>query len=248
MDCGNAIEIKDLTIRFNLATESIDSIKEYIIKVIKKQLLFKEFFAIKDLSLTIQKGEAVGLVGANGSGKSTLLKVISGIYKPYQGEIKVNGRVAPLIELGAGFDGELTARENVYLNGALFGLNRKFMDEQFDEIINFAELWDFVDVPLKNFSSGMNARLGFSIATLVKPDILICDEILSVGDVKFQEKCEARIEELMKDGTTLLFVSHSAEQIKKVCTRAIMLEHGKLISDGNVDEVCDYYYKRIYQG
>lgn len=248
MDCSNAIEIKDLTIRFNLASESIDSIKEYIIKIIKKQLLFKEFFAIKGLSLNVKQGEAVGIVGTNGSGKSTLLKVISGIYKPYQGTVEVNGRIAPLIELGAGFDGELTARENVFLNGALFGLNRKFMEEQFDEIMNFAELWDFVDVPLKNFSSGMTARLGFSIATLVKPDILICDEILSVGDVKFQEKCESRIQELMKDGTTLLFVSHSSDQIKKVCNRAIMLEHGSLIADGNVEEICEYYYKRIYEG
>lgn len=241
----NAIEVNDLTIRFNLASEQISSIKEYVIKVAKKQLKFQEFFALKDVSFNIEKGDSVGLVGANGSGKSTLLKAISGIYPPYKGNIQVNGTIAPLIELGAGFDGQLTARENIYLNGALFGHDREYMGERFDEIIDFAELRDFVDVPVRNYSSGMAARLGFSIATIVKPDILICDEVLAVGDMKFQKKCEEKMAELMGDGTTLLFVSHSLEQVRKVCKHAIYLKNGELQMQGKVDEVCDYYRESL---
>ena len=241
----NAIEVNDLTIRFNLASEQISSIKEYVIKVAKKQLKFQEFFALKDVSFNIEKGDSVGLVGANGSGKSTLLKAISGIYPPYKGNIQVNGTIAPLIELGAGFDGQLTARENIYLNGALFGHDREYMGERFDEIIDFAELRDFVDVPVRNYSSGMAARLGFSIATIVKPDILICDEVLAVGDMKFQKKCEEKMAELMGDGTTLLFVSHSLDQVRKVCKHAIYLKNGELQMQGEVDEVCDYYRESL---
>lgn len=237
----NVIEVNDVSVRFNLATENIDSIKEYFIKFLNRKVMFREFFALRDISFSVGAGESIGLVGANGSGKSTLLKAITGIYKPYTGNITVRGKITPLIELGAGFDGELTARENIYLNGALFGMNRKYMDEQFDRIIKFSELEDFVNVPLKNFSSGMAARLGFSVATLVKPNILICDEILGVGDMRFQMKCEERMRQLMEGGTTLLFVSHSLGQVRKICKRVILLDHGKMIMDGPTEEVCDYY-------
>lgn len=243
----NAIEVKDLTIRFNLASEQVTSIKEYMIKLAKRQLTFNEFFALKDVTFDVPKGDSVGIVGANGSGKSTLLKAISGIYPPYKGTVNVNGSIAPLIELGAGFDGQLTARENIFLNGALFGHNHKYMESKFDEIVDFAELWEFIDVPVRNYSSGMGARLGFAIATIVKPDILICDEILSVGDMKFQEKCEQKMAELMDGGTTLLFVSHSIEQVRKVCKHAIYLEKGQLQAQGEVNEVCDFYVNKLYQ-
>ena len=245
MNNENAIEVENLTIRFNLASEQVTSIKEYVIKMFKKQLNFQEFYALKSVSFSIPKGDAVGLVGTNGSGKSTLLKAISGIYPPYDGCVKVNGVIAPLIELGAGFDGQLTAKENVFLNGALFGFDRRFMEEKFDEIIDFAELWDFVDVPVRNFSSGMAARLGFAIATVVKPDILICDEVLSVGDMRFKQKCEDKMAELMEGGTTLLFVSHSIEQVKKVCKHAIWIEKGNLKMQGEVNEVCDLYTEYV---
>lgn len=241
----NAVEVEHLTIRFNLASEQITSIKEYFIKMAKRQLSFQEFFALKDVSFCVPKGDSVGLVGRNGSGKSTLLKAISGIYPPYQGSVTVNGVIAPLIELGAGFDGQLTARENVYLNGALFGYDRAFMQEKFDEIIDFAELWDFVDVPVRNFSSGMAARLGFAAATIVKPDILICDEVLAVGDMRFQQKCESKMSELMGDGTTLLFVSHTIEQVRKICRHAIWLEQGEMKAQGEVNEVCDRYVEKL---
>lgn len=241
----NAIEIENLTIRFNLASEEISSIKEYFIKLAKRQLNFQEFFALKNISFNVEKGDSIGLVGANGSGKSTLLKAISGIYPPYEGSVRVNGIIAPLIELGAGFDGQLTARENIYLNGALFGYDRTFMDDKFDEIVDFAELRDFIDVPVRNYSSGMAARLGFAAATIVKPDILICDEVLAVGDMRFQQKCEEKMEELMSNGTTLLFVSHSIEQVRKVCKNAVWLEHGVMKMKGEVNEVCDSYVKEL---
>lgn len=243
----NAIEVNDLTIRFNLASEQVTSIKEYLIKLVKRQLTFNEFFALKDVTFQVPKGDSIGIVGENGCGKSTLLKAISGIYPPYHGSVTVNGSIAPLIELGAGFDGQLTARENIFLNGALFGHDRKYMESRFNEIVDFAELWEFIDVPVRNYSSGMGARLGFSIATIVKPDILICDEILSVGDMKFQEKCEHKMQELMEGGTTLLFVSHSIEQVRKVCKHAIYLEKGQLMAQGEVDEVCDFYINKLYQ-
>ena len=182
-----AVEVNHVTIRFNMASEKIDNLKEYFIKLVRKELIFQEFLALKNVSFKIRRGEAWALIGVNGSGKSTLLKAISGILKPYKGNIIVRGEVAPLIELGAGFDSNLTARENIYLNGTVLGNSKKFMDEHFDEIVDFAELWDFLDTPIKNFSSGMSARLGFSIATMVKPDILIVDEILAVGDFLFQK-------------------------------------------------------------
>lgn len=244
----NAITLQDVSIRFNLASEQVTSIKEYFIKMMKHELHFQEFYALKNISIEIPKGDAVGLIGANGSGKSTLLKVISGIYPPYAGKVTVKGKIAPLIELGAGFDGQLTARENIFLNGALFGHDRAYMESRFDDIIKFAELEQFVDVPVRNYSSGMAARLGFSIATIVEPDILICDEVLAVGDARFQKKCEERMEKLLSGGTTLLFVSHSIDQVKKVCKRAIYLEDGNIVMDGDVNQVTDYYMEKLMNG
>ena len=226
MDNKPIIEISDVSMRFNLATEKHDTIKEYIVKLIKHQLMFNEFYALKNVSLTIDRGDSVALIGVNGSGKSTLLKCIADVMSPTQGSIIVRGSIAPLIELGAGFDMDLTARENIYLNGAVLGHDRAFMDEHFDSIVDFAELWEFIDVPVKNFSSGMVARLGFAIATEVKADILVVDEVLSVGDYRFQEKCKERIAALLNGGTTLLFVSHSAEQVKELCKRAVWLDKG----------------------
>ena len=238
---SNIIEIQDLSIRFNLASEKVDNLKEYVVKLLKRQLLFQEFLAIQDLSLNIKKGEAWALVGVNGSGKSTLLKAISGIMKPYKGSIKVNGTIAPMIELGAGFDSNLTARENIYLNGLILGHSRKFMEEYFDEIVKFAEIEKFLDSPIKNFSSGMKARLGFAVATMVNPDVLICDEVLSVGDAKFRKKCKIRMKEMLDSGTTLLFVSHNINQVKELCDHAAWIEKGKLKMAGEVNEVCDAY-------
>lgn len=226
MDNKPIIEISDVSMRFNLATEKHDTIKEYIVKLIKHQLMFNEFYALRNVSLTIDRGDSVALIGVNGSGKSTLLKCIAGVMSPTQGSIIVRGSIAPLIELGAGFDMDLTARENIYLNGAVLGHDRAFMDAHFDSIVDFAELWEFIDVPVKNFSSGMVARLGFAIATEVKADILVVDEVLSVGDYRFQEKCKERIADLLSGGTTLLFVSHSAEQVKELCKRAVWLDKG----------------------
>ena len=235
------ISVNDVWIRFNLASERVDNIKEYVIKILKRQLMFQEFMALKGISFEVKAGESWGFVGTNGSGKSTLLKTISGILKPYKGSVQVNGTISPLIELGAGFDGNLTARENIFLNGAVLGYSEKFLKEKCDEIVDFAELRDFLDVPIKNFSSGMAARLGFAIATTVKPDILICDEVLAVGDFKFQEKCEQRMNELLSGGTTLLFVSHSIEQVKRMCQKAIWIDHGEMKMIGNAEEVCNAY-------
>lgn len=235
------ISVNDVWIRFNMASERVDNIKEYVIKILKRQLMFQEFMALKGISFEVKAGESWGFVGTNGSGKSTLLKTISGILKPYKGTVQINGTISPLIELGAGFDGNLTARENIFLNGAVLGYSEKFLKDKFDEIVDFAELRDFLDVPIKNFSSGMAARLGFAIATTVKPDILICDEVLAVGDFKFQEKCEKRMNELLSGGTTLLFVSHSIDQVKRMCNKAIWIDHGEMKMIGNVEEVCDAY-------
>ena len=235
------ISVNDVWIRFNLASERVDNIKEYVIKMLKRQLMFQEFMALKGISFEVKAGESWGFVGTNGSGKSTLLKTISGILKPYKGSVQINGTISPLIELGAGFDGNLTARENIFLNGAVLGYSEKFLKEKFDEIVDFAELRDFLDVPIKNFSSGMAARLGFAIATTVKPDILICDEVLAVGDFKFQEKCEQRMDELLSGGTTLLFVSHSIEQVKRMCQKAIWIDHGEMKMIGSAEEVCNVY-------
>ena len=238
-----AVEVDNVTIRFNMASEKVDNLKEYVIKLLKKELIFQKFLAVKDVSFKVKKGEAWALIGVNGSGKSTMLKAISGILKPYKGSITVNGEVAPLIELGAGFDPNLTARENIYLNGTVLGHSKKYMDEHFDEIVDFAELWDFLDTPIKNFSSGMTARLGFSVATMVAPDILICDEILAVGDYLFQQKCMERMNKMLSGGTTLLFVSHNVDTVRKLCDHAIWLDHGVTKMAGEVNKVCDAYMK-----
>lgn len=241
-----AVEVKDVTMIFNMASESLTNLKEYFIKLAKHELFFEEFRALKHISFDVRRGEVVGLVGTNGSGKSTMLKIIAGVLQPSEGEVKVHGNIAPLIELGAGFDPELTARENIYLNGALLGYTKEFIDENFDAIMDFAELKDFVDMPLKNFSSGMIARIAFAIATITEPDILIVDETLSVGDVFFQEKCERRIQHFIESGdVTVLFVSHSMDQVERICQRAVWIEKGDLRMDGPVDEVCKAYHDQF---
>lgn len=235
------IDVNNVTIRFNLANQKIDNLKEYVIRLIKKELMFQEFLAVKDVSFQVKRGEAWGIIGTNGSGKSTLLKAVSGILKPYRGRVRVNGSIAPLIELGAGFDQNLTARENIYLNGCVLGHTEKYMREHFDDIVDFAELQDFLDSPIKNYSSGMKARLGFAVATMVQPEILIVDEILSVGDYAFRKKCEQRMNEMLSRGTTLLYVSHSLDEVKRLCRQAIWMDRGNLRMIGNVQEVCNAY-------
>lgn len=237
----NAVEVRNVQMHFNMSKEKIDSIKEYVIKFLKRQLMYENFVALNDVSFDIRKGDVFGIVGLNGSGKSTLLKVISGILKPTKGTVKVNGTIAPLIELGAGFDMDLTARENIFLNGSVLGFSRKMMHEKFDEIVEFSEMEDFLDVPMKNYSSGMVARVAFAIATITHPDILIVDEILSVGDFHFQEKCEARIQQMMSGGTTVIIVSHSIHQIEKLCNRVLWLDHGDMKMLGDMEAVCEAY-------
>jgi len=237
----SVIQVDDVSMMFNIGSEKIDNIKEFFIKAAKRQLHFEEFWALKNISFDIKKGEAVGLVGFNGSGKSTMLKLIAGVMKPTKGTVRVNGTVAPMIELGAGFDLNLSARENIFLNGAVLGYDRTEMKKRFKDIVDFADLWDFIDTPVKNFSSGMTARLGFAIATSVLPEILIVDEVLGVGDYKFQERCHKRIDEIISNGATVLFVSHSIEEVKKVCNRAIWINKGEIVMDGQVDEVCAKY-------
>lgn len=235
------IELTDAAVRFNIAAQQVNNLKEYVIKLVKRELMFQEFFALKGVSFQVREGEAWGIIGTNGSGKSTLLKLICGILKPYRGSVFVQGTLAPLIELGAGFDGELTARENIFLNGALLGHSEEFMKEHFSQIVDFAELWDFMDMPIKNYSSGMSARLGFAVATVVQPDILICDEVLSVGDFRFQEKCEKRMQQMLRSGTTLLYVSHTMQSVKKLCSHALWLEKGSVVMAGSTEEVCAKY-------
>ena len=235
------ISIDHVSMRFNLAKERHESLKEYFVALLHGGIRFDEFFALDDVSFDIMPGDFYGLIGLNGSGKSTLLKVISGVYKPSTGKVTVNGTIAPLIELGAGFDMDLTARENIYLNGTVLGYTPKYIDSKFDDIVEFSELQDFLDVPLKNYSSGMIARLGFSVATIVKADILVVDEVLAVGDFRFQEKCHRRIAQLLENGTTLLFVSHNAAQVKALCPKSLWLEHGKVMAFGNTEEVFALY-------
>ncbi len=236
-----AVTLENVSMHFNMSSEKIDSLKEYFLKMVKGQLFYKDFVAVSDVSIKVKKGEVFGIVGTNGSGKSTLLKIISGILTPTTGKVTINGKIAPLIELGAGFDGELTARENIFLNGAVLGYERDFIESKFDEIVDFAELRDFLDMPIKNYSSGMVARIAFAIATMVKPDIMIVDEILSVGDFLFQQKCEKRIRDMMAGGTTVILVSHSISQIESMCNRVLWLEKSKPRMIGPVNEVCDAY-------
>lgn len=235
------VDVDHVTIRFNLAQEKVDNLKEYMIKLLKRELMFQEFLAVQDAHFQIRRGEAWGLVGSNGSGKSTLLKAISGIIKPHTGSVTIRGSIAPLIELGAGFDPECTARENIFLNGCVLGHSKRFMQEHFDEIVEFAEIGKFLDSPVKNFSSGMKARLGFAVATMVKPDILIVDEILSVGDYKFKQKCMKRMDELLSGGTTLIFVSHSIDEVRRLCDHALWIEKSVVRMQGEVNKVCDAY-------
>jgi len=227
--------------KFNLSKDKILGLKEYVVKALKHQLFYEEFWALRDVSFTVSKGEIIGVMGFNGAGKSTLLKIIAGVFRPSAGSVAVKGELSPLLELGAGFDSEFSARDNIYMNGAMFGRPTSYMATIYDEIMDFAELWDFEHVAIKNFSTGMVGRLGFAVATSVKPDILIVDEILGVGDYKFQAKCEERIKNLIAGGVTVLLVSHNAKIIKEMCSRALLLEKGRLVCIGDVDEVCAVY-------
>ena len=239
------IKLEHVSMKFNLGIEKEFSIKQAFVNFFsfnKPKKKKEEFWALKDVSFSVKKGEVVGLIGSNGAGKSTLLKVVSGVMKPTKGKETVNGVISPMIELGAGFDSELTARENIFLNGAILGYSKDFLESKFEEIVEFSELRDFLDVPVKNFSSGMTAKLAFSIATIVNPEILIVDEILSVGDIKFQEKSKHKMLEMIKGGTTVLYVSHSLDSIRELCDRVIWLEHGKIIKIGDTKEICKEYY------
>jgi ABC-2 type transport system ATP-binding protein len=245
-DANNADEyaviIDGVSMSFNMSNEQLHSLKEYFIKLVRRELFFKEFVALRDISLDVKKGDVYGIVGTNGSGKSTLLKIIAGVLEPTKGSSVVNGSIAPLIELGAGFDFELTARENIYLNGSLLGYSKAFINECFNEIVEFAEMKDFLELPMKNYSSGMVARIAFAIATVTTPDILIVDETLSVGDMFFQEKCEKKIQSLIDDGqTTVLFVSHSISAVERICKNAIWIEKGQLMMRGTAEDVCAAY-------
>ena len=235
------VKVDHVSMRFNLASERVDSLKEYVIKTIKRQISYNEFWALNDISFEVRRGEALGLIGLNGSGKSTMLKIIAGVLKPTRGSVQVFGSMAPLIGLGAGFDFDLTARENVFLNGAILGHSRKEMEQYYDDIVDFSELGPFMDTPVKNFSSGMISRLAFGIATIGQPDLLIVDEVLSVGDFHFQEKSEARIQRMLSGGTTLLFVSHSIGQVKNLCDKVVWLEKGHLRAYGDSKVYCEEY-------
>ena len=239
------INIDNVSMKFNLGIEKDFSMKQAFLFSLKgkKKKKSEDFWALSNVSFHIDKGEVVGLIGSNGAGKSTLLKVVSGVMKPTTGKVQVRGVISPMIELGAGFDPNLTARENIYLNGAILGYSKQFLDEKFNEIVEFSELRDFLEVPVKNFSSGMTAKLAFSIATIVNPEILIVDEILSVGDLKFQEKSKRKMMEMIKGGTTVLYVSHSMQSIQDLCTKVIWLEHGKIIKMGDTKKICKEYYK-----
>ena len=245
------IKVDNVSMRFNLGIEKNFSLKLFFINLFKprkKKSKKTDFWALKDVSFKVKRGEVVGFIGSNGAGKSTMLKVIAGVMKPTKGKVEVHGNICPMIELGAGFDMDLTARENIFLNGAVLGYSKKFIEEKFDEIVEFSELKDFLDVPVRNFSSGMTARLAFSIATVVDPEILIVDEILSVGDMAFQAKSEAKMRSMIGGGTTVLFVSHSLAQIENLCDRAIWLEHGQVVKTGPAKEVCEEYYKSQTNG
>lgn len=236
-----AVKVENVSMMFNMSQERVDNIKEYVIKMLKHELMFHEFWALRDISFELEKGDSLGIVGLNGSGKSTLLKVIAGVLKPTKGRVTTVGSIAPLIELGAGFDEDLSAEENILLNGSILGYSKSYMMSRYEDIIHFAELEGFTNTALKNFSSGMKARLGFAIATMNIPDILILDEVLAVGDFKFQEKSLARTKEIIGAGTTVLFVSHSIEQVRKMCNKVLWLDHGQTVMFGNAEEVCSAY-------
>ncbi|MCI6771441.1 MAG: ABC transporter ATP-binding protein [Oscillospiraceae bacterium] len=240
-----AIEVDHVSMKFNINKEGVDNAKEYLIRLAKGNLHFSEFWALKDISFKVEKGDRMGVMGFNGAGKSTLLKTIARVLKPTMGSVNVKGVIAPLIELSAGFDQNYSGRENIFLYGATMGFSRKFIEEKYDEIVEFSELKDFIDAPLKSYSSGMKTRLGFSIATSVKPDVLILDEVLSVGDAAFREKSEKRLQGMMGDGVTVLFVSHSTDRVNKICNKAIILTQGQLVAQGDSDEMCRIYNQMV---
>ncbi len=240
-----AIEVNHVSMLFRLNRERVDNAKEYFIRLLTRRLHYTEFWALKDVSFKIEKGDRVGVMGFNGAGKSTLLKTIAGVLKPTMGSVKVTGTIAPMLELGAGFDPNYSGAENIYLYGATMGFSRKFIDEKYDEIVEFSELKEFINAPLKSYSSGMKSRLGFAIATAVKPDVLILDEVLSVGDAAFKEKSEQRILDMMADGVTVLYVSHSTDRIRKLCNKAIILTKGQVVAHGDVNEICDMYTEMV---
>ena len=240
-----AIEVNHVSMLFRLNRERVDNAKEYFIRLLTRKLHYTEFWALKDVSFKVEKGDRVGVMGFNGAGKSTLLKTIAGVLKPTMGNVKVAGTIAPMLELGAGFDPNYSGAENIYLYGATMGFSRKFIDEKYNEIVEFSELKDFINAPLKSYSSGMKSRLGFAIATAVKPDVLILDEVLSVGDAAFKEKSEQRILDMMKDGVTVLYVSHSTDRIRKLCNKAIILTKGQVVASGEVNEICDMYTEMV---
>ncbi len=241
-----ALKVDDVSIRFNLSKEKVDNLKELIIKKLKgKKIMFNEFWALRNVSFELKKGDRLGILGLNGAGKSTLLKVIAGVYKPTMGTVERHGRIVPMIELGAGFDPNYTGKENIYLYGSVLGFSHEFLESKYEEILAFSELGEFIDVPIKNYSSGMRARLGFSIATVVEPEILILDEVLSVGDARFRRKCEEKMQKMFDHGVTVLFVSHSLPQVQRLCNKAILLEHGQLIAKGDIDEVSQIYEQKL---
>lgn len=235
------IEVNDVSIKFDLSSDRINTLKEFVIKMITKKIKFDEFWALQNVSFQIEKGDVLGIIGHNGAGKSTLLKVISGIMKPTKGKTTVHGNIVPMLELGSGFDFELSGKENIFLNGAILGYSEEFLHEKYDEIVAFSELGDFINVPLRNYSSGMVMRLAFSIATVVNPEVLIVDEILAVGDAQFQEKSKNKMLEMMGGGTTVLFVSHMLPQVREMCNKVVWLEHGQVVAFGDTKEICDRY-------
>lgn len=240
-----AIKVEDVSIKFNLSQEKLDSLKEFVLKFLQKKIQYDEFWALKHISFTLNRGDRIGILGLNGAGKSTLLKVIAGVYKPTEGTVTRKGVIAPLLELGAGFDPQYTARENIFLYGAVLGYKKEFILEKFDEIVAFSELEKFIDVPLKNYSSGMKSRLGFAVCTAVNPDILILDEVLSVGDAKFRKKSEAKVMEMIEKGVTVLFVSHSLEQVERLCNKAMILDHGEMVAVGDTPDIAPIYRKMV---
>ena len=235
--------VDNVSMQFNLSKEKVDHLKEYFIKLIRRELRKDSFWALQNVSFSVSKGDRIGILGLNGAGKSTLLKIIAGVFKPTEGTVKVKGKIVPLLELGAGFEPQYTGRENIYLYGAVLGYSKKFIDQKYEEIVEFSGLQKFIDVPLKNYSSGMAARLGFAIATIVRPEILIVDEVLAVGDIAFQEKCQKRMQEMLANGTTLLYVSHAIETVTQLCDHALWLNKGEMVMQGEANEVCEAYLK-----
>ena len=240
-----AVEVDHVSMLFNMSSEKVDNIKEYFVRLLTRRLNYDEFWALRDISFKIERGDRLGVMGFNGAGKSTLLKVVAGVLKPTTGRVKVRGVIAPMLELGAGFDMNYTGKENIFLYGATMGYSRKFLEEKYDEIVEFSELGKFINTPMKNYSSGMKSRLGFAIATAVKPDILILDEVLSVGDAAFREKSEQRILDLMEDGVTVLFVSHNTDRVRKICNKAIILTKGQIVASGDADSICNIYTEMV---